>query len=147
MPGRHAGHSLWLIPKEPGRSKIQNVIDHYSSEQGTVKFGAHVTLIAGLEPEGGVEEVLQKSESLATKIQPFCARVERTACMDLYFKSVSFMMAEAQAFSDSCANELPNAYHLTLVDAQVSPWQIPEQSEILLQSQQTLCLLRHVKYT
>lgn len=70
------------------------MIDHYSSEQGTVNFGAHVTLIAGLEPEGGVEEVLKKTEGLATKLPPFSARVERTACMDLYFKSVSLSMCK-----------------------------------------------------
>ena len=48
-----------------------------------------MTLVAGLEPEGGAAEVLKKAESLASKLQPMSARVERTACMDLYFKSVS----------------------------------------------------------
>lgn len=71
------------------RSRIQTAIDRYSSEQGTVNFQAHVTLIAGVEPEGGAAEVLKKAESLALKLQPISARVERTACMDLYFKSVS----------------------------------------------------------
>ncbi|CAM9756497.1 unnamed protein product [Hapterophycus canaliculatus] len=95
------GHSLWLIPKEPGRSKIQNAIDHYSSEQGTVNFRAHVTLIAGLEPEGGVEEVLTTTEKLATTIRSFSARVERTACMDLYFKSVFAVLERNQCLLDA----------------------------------------------
>ncbi|CAM9803738.1 unnamed protein product [Scytosiphon promiscuus] len=115
VPGRHAGHSLWLIPKEPGRSKIQNVIDHYSSEQGTVKFGAHVTLIAGLEPEGGVEEVLKKTEGLGEKIQPFSARVERTACMDLYFKSV-FAVLERDALVLDAHNAAREAFGQDLTD-------------------------------
>lgn len=71
------------------RSRIQTVIDHYSSEQGTVNFKAHVTLVAGVEPEGGAAEVIKKAESLALKLKPISARVTRTACMDLYFKSVS----------------------------------------------------------
>lgn len=70
------------------RSRIQTVIDHHSSEQGTVNFQAHVTLIAGVEPEAGAAEVLKKTESLALKLQAISVRVERTACMDLYFKSV-----------------------------------------------------------
>lgn len=86
------GHSLWLIPREPARSRIQNIIDHHSSDKGTVNFRAHVTLIAGVEPEGGAEEVLAKAESLALKLQPIPARVERTGCMDLYFKSVSILV-------------------------------------------------------
>lgn len=85
-----AGHSLWLIPREPARSRIQTIIDHHSTDKGTVNFGAHVTLIAGLEPQGGAAEVLAKAESLASKLKPISARVERTGCMDLYFKSVSF---------------------------------------------------------
>lgn len=71
------------------RARIQTAIDHYSSDQGTVSFQAHVTLIAGVEPEGGAAEVVKRAEDLALKLQPISARVERTACMDLYFKSVS----------------------------------------------------------
>lgn len=81
---------MWLIPKEPARSSIQKAIDRHSSEQKTANFRAHVTLIAGLEPEGGEAEVIAKAESLALKLGAISARVERTACMDLYFKSVSF---------------------------------------------------------
>lgn len=50
-----------------------------------------MSLVAGVEPEGGAAEVLKKAESLALKLQPISARVERTACMDLYFKSVSLL--------------------------------------------------------
>lgn len=86
-----AGHSLWLIPREPARTRIQTIIDHHSKDKGTVNFGAHVTLIAGLEPQGGAAEVLAKAESLALKLKPIPARVESTGFMDLYFKSVSFI--------------------------------------------------------
>lgn len=84
---------MWLVPAEPAKSMIQNVIDHHSSDRKTVNFRAHVTLVAGLEPDGGVAEVLKKAESLALKLQPVPARVERVECMDLYFKSVSFLSA------------------------------------------------------
>eukprot|EP00752_Nemacystus_decipiens_P011316 g10056.t1 len=95
------GHSLWLVPREPVRSRIQTAIDHYSSEQGTVNFQAHVTLIAGVEPEGGAAEVLKTAESLALKLQPISARVERVACMDLYFKSVFALLERDQVILDA----------------------------------------------
>lgn len=81
---------MWLVPGEPAKARIQNIIDHHSSERKTANFRAHVTLIAGLEPEGGIAEILRRVESLTSKLQPIPARVERVACMDLYFKSVSF---------------------------------------------------------
>jgi len=84
---------LWLVPGEPAKSMVQNVIDHQSSDRKTANFRAHVTLVAGLEPEGGVAEVLKKAESLALKLKPIPARVESVACMDLYFKSVRFSSA------------------------------------------------------
>ncbi|CAN0076644.1 unnamed protein product, partial [Ectocarpus sp. 12 AP-2014] len=96
-----AGHSLWLIPKEPARSNIQKVIDHHSSEQKTANFRAHVTLIAGLEPEGGEAEVIAKAESIALKLGPISARVERTACMGLYFKSVFALLERDPALLDA----------------------------------------------
>lgn len=83
------GHSLWLIPREPARTTFQNAIDHHSSEQSTARFRAHVTLIAGVEPEGGAADVLLKAERLAVELKAISARVERIACKNLYFQSVS----------------------------------------------------------
>lgn len=96
------GHSLWLIPREPARSRVQTIIDNHSLDKGTVNFRAHVTLIAGLEPQGGAAEVLAKAESLALKLKPISARVERTGCMDLYFKSVSFVVLASFYFRAYC---------------------------------------------
>ena len=58
-------------------------------EHSTVAFEPHVTLIAGVEPKGGEAEVLSKTEKLASELKAISARVERTACKDLYFQSVS----------------------------------------------------------
>ncbi|CAM9093653.1 unnamed protein product, partial [Laminaria digitata] len=95
------GHSLWLVPREPARSTFQSVIDRLSSERTTANFGAHVTLIAGVEPEGGVAEVLSKAESLASELKAISAQVERTACKDLYFQSVFALLARDKALIDA----------------------------------------------
>lgn len=83
------GHSLWLVPREPARTKFQDVIDRQSLEHGTPGFRAHATLIAGVDPEGGASEVLSKAENLASELKAISASVERITCKDLYFQSVS----------------------------------------------------------
>lgn len=85
----YPGYSLWLIPKEPMKSFLQGIIDRYSSEHSTVSFEPHVTLLAGVEPKGGVDEIISKTEKLASDLKALPARVERAACKDLYFQSVS----------------------------------------------------------
>lgn len=84
-----SGHSLWLIPAEPAKSSFQDTINRFSSEHGTPAFGPHVTLIAGVKPEGGEAQVVSKAERLALELKAISARVERAACKDLYFQSVS----------------------------------------------------------
>lgn len=54
-----------------------------------------MTLIAGVEPEGGEAEVISKAERLASELRAISARVERTACKDLYFQSVSIVLPGA----------------------------------------------------
>lgn len=90
------GHSLWLVPREPARAKFQDVINRQSLEHGTPGFGAHVTLIAGVDPKGGASEVLSKAENLASELKAISASVERIACKDLYFQSVSVGSTRSQ---------------------------------------------------
>lgn len=89
MPLINPGHSLWLIPAEPARSIFQDIIDRFSFEHGTPVFGPHVTLIAGVKPEGGEADVVSKAEKLALELNALSGKVERAACKNLYFQSVS----------------------------------------------------------
>lgn len=93
MNSRLQGHSLWLVPGEPAKSSFQDIIHRFSSEHKTPSFGPHATLIAGVKPEGGEAEVVSKTEKLALELKAISARVERAACKDLYFQSVSFLVA------------------------------------------------------
>lgn len=85
-----AGYSLWLIPAEPARSHFQEIINDFSVNQGTLTFSPHVTLIAGVEPAGGADEVLRVSHRLADELHAFSARVKGAAHNTLYFQSVSY---------------------------------------------------------
>lgn len=97
----NTGHSLWLIPAEPARSTFQDLISKFGEEHGAPPFEAHATLIAALNPDGGEQEVISKAQSLAQELKAISVRVERVACKDLYFQSVSPAMLMG-AFNAEC---------------------------------------------
>lgn len=74
------------------KSSLMGIIDRYSSEHSTVSFEPHVTLLAGVEPKGGVGEIISKTEKLVSDLKVLPARIECTACKDLYFQSVSSVL-------------------------------------------------------
>lgn len=53
-----------------------------------------MTLIAGVKTDGGEGDIFSKAESLAADISPITGVIERAACKDLYFQSVSFVVPE-----------------------------------------------------
>ncbi|CAM9623726.1 unnamed protein product [Discosporangium mesarthrocarpum] len=91
------GYSLWLVADDPARSDFLDIITTLSQEHSTPKFEPHITLIAGVEPPGGQEEVLRKTKDLAAKIEPITTTVEACQTKGLYFQSIFGLVKQDEA--------------------------------------------------
>jgi hypothetical protein len=81
------GHSIWLMPREPAVvSELQALIRDISAQYSTPIFEPHVTLIGTVL--GPRQEVLEKTASLAGKINPFTISFAEAVPFDDYFKAL-----------------------------------------------------------
>ncbi len=86
MTARIRNHSLWLMPDDAARTRLERIIEDLSNTYCTPRFPAHVTLLAGvLQP---AHDVVATTRALATawKLRPLTLDLGRLAMTNNYFR-------------------------------------------------------------
>jgi|TARA_B100000315_G_scaffold50860_1_gene45399 2'-5' RNA ligase len=78
-------YSIWLMPTGSMKQKLKQVINELSINYGGPTFGPHVTLISSFL--GNEEELLQRTEKLASKITPFGLKLRAIKYLNEFFRS------------------------------------------------------------
>lgn len=78
--------SLWLVPPPDVRRGLARRIDELALRHGTPRFEPHVTLLAGIEAEGG--QVAAESRGLVGRLGPVGLRLTRAGGRDEFFRCV-----------------------------------------------------------
>ncbi|MCK5020404.1 MAG: 2'-5' RNA ligase family protein [Candidatus Peribacteraceae bacterium] len=85
------GYSLWIVPEGEVYEKMSEIISKFSKRLSTPVFSPHVTLVG--EVEGTEEEVISKTEKLASMIKPFEIKLSGVDKLDHFFRCI-FVHAE-----------------------------------------------------
>src|SRR3989344_7121569 len=94
------GYSLWLIPKEEDIfKKLSNIVSTLSEEHGSPNFLPHVTLIGGIIGTGS--DILEKTKTLASLINPYEVSLGDIGHSDEYFKSLFVHIEETPFVIDA----------------------------------------------
>lgn len=116
------GHSLWLMPTGDAYDKLSGLIKRLAEEYNALLFEPHVTLLG--ETMHSEDDVLKRSEQLASGQKPFPITLNTVDYQDFYFRTL-FVRAERtdrlQALHDSAKDvfemqEIPDYMpHLSLM--------------------------------
>ncbi len=123
-----AGHSLWLMPKGPSYASLKNCIHSLAKKHRGPLFEPHLTLLGELS--NPLPEILKKTQTLASTVQPFQINLIKIGAQDSYFTCLyiaakkikaltQFHQSAARVFADS--NVRPFFGHLSLFYGTVSP--------------------------
>ena len=85
------GHSLWLMPTGEAYDKLSGLIKRLVEEYNAPFFEPHVTLLG--EAMQSEEDVLRRSEQLASGQKPFPIVLNTVDYQDFYFRAL-FVRAE-----------------------------------------------------
>ena len=78
--------SLWLVPAEEWRRRLDVLIAELAARAGTKAFAAHLTLLGRLH--GGEAEALERTAELARRMPPVPVRSPRAAHDTEYYRCV-----------------------------------------------------------
>lgn len=85
--------SLWLIPAEPERARLDALLAGWAQRLGSPRFAPHVTLLSGLG-RFGERHALAQAEEVAARTPAVPLAFPRAAHDALYYRCV-FLEAEA----------------------------------------------------
>jgi 2'-5' RNA ligase len=86
------GYSIWLIPENGVYRKLSDLISQLSREHNTPSFDPHVTLIGGVL--GSEQEVVSKTDRLASIIKPYKVGARNVEYLNEYFKCLFLRVKE-----------------------------------------------------
>lgn len=86
--------SLWLVPDDVARARLQAAIAETAARAGTPPFPAHLTLLGGIRLDE--PEALERTRALAGRLRPVPLRLPRAGHEAEYFRCV-FLEAEPTA--------------------------------------------------
>lgn len=83
---RTRGYSIWFMPTDEIYDKFNYIINQLSKEYNSPRFEPHVTLIG--QRVGSEEEIIKKTEKIASKIKPFKIQLTTVDYRDYYFRAL-----------------------------------------------------------
>jgi 2'-5' RNA ligase len=128
QPDVGVGTSLWLVPSDVVRGRLDALIRGLATRFGTEPFAPHVTLLAGLRGREG--EVLQRAAEMCPALEPIRLRASRVEGREEFFRCVSLRVEETLALLTlhaqariAFARAEPRSYepHLSLVYGRLEP--------------------------
>lgn len=116
MTARIRNHSLWLMPDEAARARLDRIIENLSNTYLTPSFPAHVTLLARvLQP---AHNVVAKTQALATaeKLPQLPLTLGRLAMTDAYFRCL-FAIVDPSDNLLATHQRLKRCFNMQSIDA------------------------------
>jgi len=77
-------YALWLVPDEASSAQLQSVIDQLAASYSGPTFSPHMTLLGWVR--GEEEDLIQKTEALATQLAPLEVKATGFAGAPYYFR-------------------------------------------------------------
>lgn len=115
-------YSIWAIPSSKAYERLSEVIYFLSKKYYAPIFEPHITIIGGLK--GEKNNLINKTEELASKINPYKAELTQISFLNDYFKSLFVNVRKTQEVirpnfkaerifnKKSCSEYMP---HLSLI--------------------------------
>jgi hypothetical protein len=104
-----ARFALWLIPGEPHRTRLADLIGDLGRRCGTPRFAPHITLLGGIT--GTVVALATKTAVLADTLPPLDVRLTDIDCGTSYFHSL-FALAEPEAVLVTMRREAQRVFEI-----------------------------------
>ena len=132
-------HSLWLVPEQPERRHLQNLIDQLSSRLDSPKFCPHITVLGDIAVSA--EHLFRAAKPLAESTACLRLEIKRLETGSSYFQSLFLriddkgslrQMHQQAAFMFPNSN-IPTTYlpHISLAYGHFSRDQIEQAKEII----------------
>ncbi|MBA2491921.1 MAG: 2'-5' RNA ligase family protein [Gammaproteobacteria bacterium] len=116
MTARLRNHSLWLMPEEAARARLDRIIEDLSNTHRTPRFHAHVTLLARvLQP---AHDVVAKTQALAIagKLPQLSLTLGSLAMTNAYFLSL-FAIVDPGDYLLAAHERLKSCFHVQSIGA------------------------------
>jgi len=115
-------YSLWLVPNDNDKKKLQEIIDTLSYEYKTPGFIPHLTLLGSIpgEEEGAIISVAHALRTQLMEVPVYLASVESS---EKYYKTIHIAVARTPALlkahqtAKSVCGHIPSEYtpHISLM--------------------------------
>jgi 2'-5' RNA ligase len=96
MAGRPESHgvgiSLWLVPDEPVRESLAEIIDELAGRFDAPRFPPHVTLLHGLSVREG--EAVRRGAEMSRALEPLRLRASRVEARPRFFRCLALRVEE-----------------------------------------------------
>lgn len=87
-------YSLWFMPAGAVNQRLSQLIARLAERYASPTFPPHLTLLGSIE--ASEEEIISKTQALASQISPFPIRLATIAYTDLYYRAL-FVNADHSA--------------------------------------------------